>query len=283
MEQFNEEMKAKKYVFECKHYDMSNLKHIGIFLLGFAGLQVVSILVSIVVAFFMTKANYDLEAALDAFTKFNTGNAYNAELLDVYLQYAIYMQVISYIVITICCLASLLKKDFLNIFKDFKNKNSWIYGLVFGALLVAGSSFIGLIINFIRGETEVNANESMIRLLSDKYYIPMFIVTVFCAPIVEEITYRLCVFGFLNKKNKWLALIFSALIFAFLHFDFAAKGEDMINELWNLPVYIYSGVILALAYSREGRLSDSIVAHALNNGLSMILMLIPTETVLGII
>ena len=66
-----------------------------------------------------------------------------------------------------------------------------------------------------------------------------------------------------------------ALIFAFLHFDFTATGDDMINELWNLPTYIYSGVILALAYSREGRLSDSIVAHAMNNMLSMLLMLIP--------
>ena len=196
-------------------------------------------------------------------------------MLSPYLIYAINVQVFSYVIVTIGCVLSLLKKDLINIVKDFKNKHSWINGLAFGALLIAGGTFIGIIINLIRGSTDVNANESMIRLLADNYYIPMFIVTVFCAPIVEEITYRLCVFGFLNKKNKWLALIVSALIFAFLHFDFTATGDDMINELWNLPTYIYSGVILALAYSREGRLSDSIIAHAMNNMLSMLLMIIP--------
>ena len=275
MENSTETINKDSYHFECKHYNMSIVKHIAIFLLGFAGLQVLSFIVGVIVASILTKHGFNLADSLIELKKYLAGETYDASMLSPYLIYAINVQVFSYVIVTIGCVLSLLKKDLINIVKDFKNKHSWINGLAFGALLIAGGTFIGIIINLFRGSSDVNANESMIRLLADNYYIPMFIVTVFCAPIVEEITYRLCVFGFLNKKNKWLALIVSALIFAFLHFDFTATGDDMINELWNLPTYIYSGVVLALAYSREGRLSDSIVAHAMNNMLSMLLMLIP--------
>ena len=69
---------------------------------------------------------------------------------------------------------------------------------------------------------------------------------------------------------KYLAIIISSIVFALIHFSF--KQETIVNELWSLPTYIVSGVILALAYEHKGP-ACSMTAHILYNTLAFIVML----------
>ena len=50
MENSTETINKDSYHFECKHYNMSIVKHIAIFWLGFAGLQVISFIAGVIVA-----------------------------------------------------------------------------------------------------------------------------------------------------------------------------------------------------------------------------------------
>ena len=60
------------------------------------------------------------------------------------------------------------------------------------------------------------------------------------------------------------------MIFALIHFDFQA--ENIVNELWALPTYLVSGVILGLAYEHRGP-ACSMTAHLIYNLFAFIVML----------
>ena len=119
-----------------------------------------------------------------------------------------------------------------------------------------------------------NENEEGLRSFIVIYpWMSLFILG-FVGPICEELTYRVGLFGLL-KRWKWLAYIVSALVFAFMHFSFDAEGDAMIVELINLPMYIFSGVMFALAYDKFG-LSASLTAHIVNNVFAVSMTLIET-------
>ncbi len=162
-----------------------------------------------------------------------------------------------------------------DLIKQFKNKSALIDGVAYGFLLLSASSALGIIINALRGDVgNVNANETTIRLMIQYYPFPLFIMSGILAPIFEELTYRYGLFGSINKKNRWVAYAVSALVFGLIHFDSTAKGAELINELWNLPSYVLSGVILARAYEKHECISTSIVAHSINNIFAFLVTLI---------
>ena len=73
-----------------------------------------------------------------------------------------------------------------------------------------------------------------------------------------------------SRKNRWFAYLVASVIFGLIHFDFEATGSELINELWNIPSYIISGVILCRAYEKHNCISTSIIAHAINNGVAIL-------------
>lgn len=277
----NNHIKESDGKFPFFTYDMKWVRHVILILVGYLGLQIIATVLTAVLTVAFTIQGFDVKSMATAFLNYSEGLDYIEADLNNYLLFLIIIQTTGYILTALAISLSLLKEHLINICKEFKIGKTYLYGLMWGAILITGQILLSMIINQLHPTTSINQNESLIRLLSDKYYIPMFIVTVFCAPIVEELTYRLGLLGLLNKKNKWLALFVSALIFALLHFNFDAQGEDMINELWNLPVYIYSGIILGIAYTRHGRISESIICHLSNNLFSMLLSLLPTSAIIG--
>ncbi|WP_102349598.1 CPBP family intramembrane glutamic endopeptidase [Bacillus sp. Marseille-P3661] len=85
---------------------------------------------------------------------------------------------------------------------------------------------------------------------------PIFIiVTSIVGPIFEEIIFRQIIFGSLYKKfNFWLAAIFSSIIFAVVHMDFA-----------HLLVYTAMGFVFSYLYVKTKRILVPIVAHVSMN------------------
>lgn len=179
---------------------------------------------------------------------------------------SIALNICTYVITGILLIFLTYNKILKDLIKQFKNKSALIDGVAYGFLLLSATSVLGIIINLLRGETgDVSENERIIRLMIQHYPFPLFIMSGILAPIFEELTYRYGLFGSINRKNRWVAYIVSALVFGLIHFDSSAKGAELINELWNLPSYVLSGAILARAYEKHECISTSIVAHSINN------------------
>ena len=152
----------------------------------------------------------------------------------------------------------------------YNNVTDYVYGVAYAVTIVAVGTIIASIIElFYKGGTNVNqtAAESIII----NYPIIAFVVLGFIGPICEEFTYRIGLYSFLRRINKYLAFAITVIVFAFIHFDFTA--ENMIDELVSLPSYLACGFILTQAYEHRGP-ACSMTAHITYNLFACITVLL---------
>ena len=154
-------------------------------------------------------------------------------------------------------------------FSRYKRGIDYFYGLTYAITLILVGSLIGLIISIFH-TMEKNANQTAAIEYANNYPILAFFILGFVGPICEELTYRVGLYSFLRRINKYLAIVVSSIVFALIHFNFDA--ENMVNELLALPSYIISGVILAIAYEHRGP-ACSMTAHIVYNVFAFLLML----------
>ena len=87
--------------------------------------------------------------------------------------------------------------------------------------------------------------------------------SVVVAPVTEELIFRRGLFRWLRTRlPRPAALLLPAVLFAALHANLAS-----------FPALVVLGVIFSLAYERTGRIGTSIVAHALFNLHTILLVL----------
>ena len=258
-------------------------KKIVFFAVGFLGLQLIALIVQIII---MT-------------TKLFDRSTMNFTILGSTL--------VNFITYVISCgilfLICFLGKDGAakKIYTPFKKKETYTWGAIGFGLVLAINIFFSLIYNFLP-DFEQNANQMGINEMLNAYPFLVFIMTAIMAPIVEEITYRAGLCDLIGKKNRWLGIILSAVLFGLIHFDFSpilsliapSKGyyesagqfveytaeqlakikevnlHALFIELENLPVYICSGIALAFVYCKTGNLSTSMFAHCLVNSYSFL-------------
>lgn len=90
-------------------------------------------------------------------------------------------------------------------------------------------------------------------------------------PICEEFTYRVGLYSIARRLNKYVAIAFSTIVFALIHFSFTSS--DIVNELINLPSYLAGGIIFGIAYEHKGP-ACSMTAHICYNLFSLIVVLL---------
>ncbi|MCL7748836.1 CPBP family intramembrane glutamic endopeptidase [Halalkalibacter alkaliphilus] len=98
---------------------------------------------------------------------------------------------------------------------------------------------------------------------------PAFILVIsVIGPILEEIVFRLVIFGALYKRfNFWISGILSSLIFAAVHMDFT-----------HLLVYTAMGLVFAYLYVKTKRILVPIIAHvAINLFVSIVNVLLADQ------
>lgn len=96
----------------------------------------------------------------------------------------------------------------------------------------------------------------------------MVTLAVVIAPITEELVFRAGLYRYLRTRiPRWLALTAPALFFAALHVDWQTY-----RGLASLVPLLALAVIFSLAYEHTGRIGTVIVAHALFN-LNTVLMI----------
>lgn len=239
-------------------------KHLAFFIVGWLGLKILDTIIGTIVVLIYNANGIDL--TLKEFAKENV----IANMI---------VNISCYTLLTISLLLICGKPSLKELGKQFKNKNAIIDGIAYGAFLLIASGAVAMLINLIRGgDNTVNDNQAAIELMTRVVPVPMFIMTVIFAPICEEITYRLGLFNVLRRKNRWLAYVCASLIFAFIHFTIPEKGEtfnaNLANEFWNIPSYIVSGVILCRAYEKHQSIATSMIAHAINNFVAIVMTII---------
>lgn len=95
----------------------------------------------------------------------------------------------------------------------------------------------------------------------------IFGVSVFMAPIVEELIFRAGVFGVLRKRNRVLAYFVSILMFSFYHIA-AFVMSAPINVLYILQ-YLPISFLLCRSYEKTNCIWTSIFLHMAVNAVSM--------------
>lgn len=221
------------------------LFQVGVFLIGWLGLQVLFIIMQIIVSLFYEDLNINALAVID---------------------YGSYVFLFAALVLT---LLPFIK----SILKHFKKWENYIYGIGYGVTLVVVTMLYSLIISQLVQMSD-NANQETAAKLTKSFPILAVIFLGFIGPICEEITYRLGLFSFLKRVNKFLPYILVPIVFGFIHFDFTCFGsETMVNELVSVPSYIIAGLVLSLAYNHKG-LACSTTAHIINNVFSIIMILL---------
>ncbi len=163
----------------------------------------------------------------------------------------------------IVAIACVLIYEYHKFLPHIKKWYPWVIGIGFAAALLISSTVYNNIVNIFYPTTS-NENQQIIDKLISTYPIVSIFLLGFLGPIVEEFTYRVGLYSFLRRINKYVAYVVTIVIFALIHFNFFAKGDDMINELLNLPIYAISGFLLTLAYEKFG-IACSVVAHVGNN------------------
>lgn len=273
--------------FQKKHFELPILGYstpvrekIAFILIGLLGLNVVAFFLQLILAPIKNSGDYGLFSILVNFVSYLI--IYGVFLLIIFLD---------------------KHRTYKKVFNGFKSLKPYLVGLVGFAAILMLQLILGNLFSLIPFYGS-NNNEKAIDQMVVSMPVLSIIMTVIFAPFVEEITYRAGFCDLIGRKNKWLGIIFSAVIFGLIHFDTspllnymsanaassignedeALNAIDAINvlnitqakdipllakyyleqfyvELINLPIYIGSGMILALTYRYSGELSSSIVAH----------------------
>ncbi len=238
-------------------------KELLCFLFGFIGLQIVQILVEVVVMA-IASSNFanegligdELKVAIVQFL--NSGQGLAAIFFPTYA-----VLFIGFIII--------LWKDLSRLFSRFLNKKTYM-GILFVLAIYVFEVVYSILVNpLTKGET--NQNQGNVVSINRAYPLLSILIFGFIGPFCEECTYRLGLVNLLKRWNTIACYLLSALLFGAIHFNWTEAGSAI--EWLNLPPYIVSGLLFAIAYDKFG-FGASFLAHALNNTLACILSLIPT-------
>lgn len=139
----------------------------------------------------------------------------------------------------------------------------WLAAIVSQGAIVAVVTALGLPFS---GNTE-----GMSEIRADRTYVVSIVVTaVIAAPIVEEMVFRGVVLrGLRSRLPIGLAIVLQGVLFGSAHVD-PVRGTGNLGLVLVLSVV---GIVFGTASVLLGRLGPSIVAHALFNGVVLLLVL----------
>lgn len=164
-----------------------------------------------------------------------------------------------------------LKKD-LVLFK--LNKKDYIkkiisYFLIFLVVKYGVALFSSLLLVMLGSDLVTSENQETVVTLAKTLPFMMMISTSLLAPFVEEGIFRLGIKKVIN--NKYLFILVSGLFFGFMHI-FPTELPLYVALIESLN-YVTMGLLLAYIYNETDNIYVVVIIHALNNLLSMLMIL----------
>ena len=163
------------------------------------------------------------------------------------------------------------RKDFIPNFKDFLKNNikyfkKYIkYWFIMLGLMILSNAIITMFTTTITSENQ----QTIIDTLKQAP-IYTFILTVFVAPILEELVFRLS-FRKIFKYTNVLFILFSGLFFGGMHV--LGTLNNPIDLLFIIP-YSIPGFIFAYIYSKSKNICIPMSLHFIHNGIMMSLQIL---------
>jgi uncharacterized protein len=152
--------------------------------------------------------------------------------------------------------------------------STWGWTVLAGALVFVGSSLVSwLFAQF--SDQPTPSNMALMEQARAQYPLLLVLFAVGLAPLYEELLFRRVLFGRLAAAGLvWPGIVLSSLLFALSHEipGLSGHGWAAMLQLW--LVYGGMGAVFAWLYQRTGTLLAPIVAHAINNGVALSLLML---------
>ena len=152
--------------------------------------------------------------------------------------------------------------------------STWGWTLLAGAAVFLGSSLVSwLFAQFTDQPTP--SNMALMEQARAQYPLLLVLFAVGLAPFYEELLFRRVLFGRLAATGMVLpGIVLSSLLFALSHEIPGLSGHDWAAMLQLWLVYGGMGAVFAWLYQRTGTLLAPIVAHAINNGVALTMLML---------
>lgn len=156
----------------------------------------------------------------------------------------------------------LLKKQHVNFFEKIKlTYANWLEIISLSVGVVAIMWAMEWVIMLINPNFNTANEATLDGLIANTGAVTIFMTVAIIAPIMEEVMVRGLFIGVFFKEKQWLGLLISSLFFAFLHTP---------TDITSFIIYFVPGVLLGLLYMKTKWLGTPIIAHMLNNLLSLL-------------
>ncbi len=178
---------------------------------------------------------------------------------------------ISYEVFLTLIIVYIYRKDFIPNLKDFlKNNVTYFKKYIKYWFLMIGLMFISNLIVTMFTTTQISQNQETIVSLLGEAPIYTFIITVFTAPILEELVFRLS-FRKMFAHTNLLFIFFSGLFFGAMHV--VSSYTSIVDLLFIIP-YSIPGFIFAYIYTKSKNICVPMSLHFIHNGIMISLQIL---------
>lgn len=155
-------------------------------------------------------------------------------------------------------------------------KGRWLkemsYACTLGTIKFYAVNIISSLLILLLSPNSSSTNQNAIEQMTTIAPTFMVITTVFLAPLIEELIFRVGIFQFVYPKSRLLAYLLSSLSFGFVHIMSGLFSGDLSQLLFWLP-YSLLGFSLCRMYEKRQSIFVPMVVHSLNNLIAMIAIL----------
>ena len=147
-----------------------------------------------------------------------------------------------------------------------------------------GTSYYSIFMDKLFGTGEATNQSSIIEIFKSNpttfNYIILFLIIVVCAPILEELEFRACVFYGLKGVHYSIPLVISSVLFGLVHM--ASLIE--LKEWAYFPMYALPGLAMGIVFYFGGRnIYTNIACHMGINLISFIQIVIMINETTGVV
>lgn len=145
----------------------------------------------------------------------------------------------------------------------------FLKGMVIGFLTyLVLSVCLTALVEFFGINAWVPNDDTVVEIAGVSYKV-MWVGAVLLAPMTEETLVRGLIFGNIRKKNRTLAYIITAIVFALMHTLPYVMQMDILTFGYNILVYGLPSVALCLSYEYSGAIWAPIALHMIINLMGM--------------
>lgn len=225
------------------------IKQVSLFFTGWIGFQIIAAIIKVII-FAIFK---NVESSTDI-----------SSLVSILINSLTY-------IFLLIGLISIINVDIFKLLKSFKQYQSYIAAVLCVVSIFAFNILYNILVKSLYIPIGNNANEESLESIEKVYPFVSMVIFGFVGPICEEITYRVGLFSSLRRKSRIMAYFITIIVFAFIHFNWSTETPVLLNEVLNLPFYMFAAAAFSFVYDKYG-FAASTTAHILNNVISILLV-----------